>query len=392
MYQFVENITSDKAFFFYRGSVALYALLKAVGIGQGDEVILQVFTCDVVPAAIVRLAGTPVYVDIDPGTFNINPAKIEEKITKKTKAIIVQHTYGIPAEMDRILDIARKYNLRVIEDSCHALGSKYCGQETGTFGDAAFYSFGWHKPIVLGVGGAAIVNNPTLKQRVAEVYSDFITPSLKELSVLYIRYFLYSLLFKPSLFWSMREVYRKQSGLSLRVATIRHRGARTVQSQKTGDTQSRKAKGSTSSYEKKMIPFQQERLFRKLRDFDSIIAYRRWIVSQYEGFLPRAGFKPIELDNRFEPIYYNYPLLSDRKEDIFEEAPQARIELSRIFVSPLYPHNPRRAAYWRSLGYRKGVCPISEDIADRIVALPVHTRIQAKDIERTFEFLASFLE
>jgi perosamine synthetase len=386
MYQFIENIKSDKAFFFYRGSVALYALLKAMDIRPGDEVILQSFTCDIVPATVVRAGGVPVYVDIDPSTFNIAPDKIEARITVKTKAIIVQHTYGIPAEMKPILDTARKHNLWVIEDSCHALGSKYSGQEVGTFGDVAFYSFGWHKPLVLGKGGVAVVNNPTLKQKVKELYEGFVTPLYKELIILYIQYFSYTLLLKPSFFWCMRGVYRELAswgGLWGLITGIPSR-------KKTGAAQDGKVEGSVGPYNRKMIPFQERRLSRKLDHFDRIVAHKRWVVSQYERLFSQVGYNPLELDSRFEPIYFKYPLLSDHKKDIFDKAPRARIELSYLFSSPVDPLKPGFVAHWKALGYQKGMCPVSEYIADRIVALPVHSGIRAKDIERTIGFLSSF--
>ena len=129
----------ENRFYFFKGRVALYAILKSIGIGQGDEVILPGFTCVVVPNAITYLGAKPVYIDIASVTFNIDPSKIEEKITEKTRAIIAQHTFGIPAEMDIIMEMAKKYNLYVIEDSCHAIGSKYKGKEIGTFGDASFF-------------------------------------------------------------------------------------------------------------------------------------------------------------------------------------------------------------------------------------------------------------
>jgi perosamine synthetase len=102
VYQFVDNLKSDKASFFYTGSTALYALLRSRAVEQGDVVILQVFTCPAVPTPVVRLGATPVHVDIDPGTFNMAPDRIEAKITKKTKVIIAQHSFGIPAEMCKL--------------------------------------------------------------------------------------------------------------------------------------------------------------------------------------------------------------------------------------------------------------------------------------------------
>lgn len=388
MYQFTENIKSDKAFFFYTGRGALYALLKAMGIGQGDEVIFQVFTCFRVLTPIVRLGVTPVYVDIDPGTFSIDPGKIEEKITDKTKAIIVQHTFGIPAEMDRILDIAQRHNLWVIEDCCQALGSRYGGQEVGTFGDAAFYSFGWHKPVVLGVGGAAVVSNPILRQKMKELYENFATPTLREFVALYIQYVAYDVLVTPALFASIRDIYRSQRMRRLIAGMSRSRKAEISRDGKGGNSQDRKVEDGAGFYNKRIIPFQDKRLFRKLDKFDSMVAHQKWVVSRYGELLSQSGYDLLELDSRFEPIYYKYPLLSDCKKAIFEKAPQARIELSEMFISPLYP--PWHKRVWEARGYREGMCPISESISDRIIPLSVHSKIQTKEIERTIALLASF--
>jgi len=135
----MENLISD-VFFFFKGRVALYALLKAIGIHPGDEVILPGFTCVVVPNAIIYLGGKPVYADIDPKTFNIDTAKIEGKITDNTTAIIAQNTFGLSSDLDPILDIGKRYNLKVIEDCAHGYGGSYKGKANGTVADAAFFS------------------------------------------------------------------------------------------------------------------------------------------------------------------------------------------------------------------------------------------------------------
>ncbi|NMB92373.1 MAG: aminotransferase class I/II-fold pyridoxal phosphate-dependent enzyme [Parcubacteria group bacterium] len=101
-------MTTNNYYFFFKGRVALYAILKSLEIKPGDEIILPGFTCVVVPNAILYCGVKPIYVDIDENTFNINPNLIEEKINSKTKAIIVQHTFGIPAQMDKIIEIAKK--------------------------------------------------------------------------------------------------------------------------------------------------------------------------------------------------------------------------------------------------------------------------------------------
>jgi len=142
---------------FDSGRTALFAILQAFDIGQGDEVLMQAFTCVAVPNSIRQAGAAPVYVDID-DRFNIDPKNLEKKITKPSKAIIVQHTFGVPAQMDAILAIAKKHKLIVIEDCAHALGATYKGKKVGTLGDAAFFSFGRDKVVSSVWGGVATIS------------------------------------------------------------------------------------------------------------------------------------------------------------------------------------------------------------------------------------------
>ncbi|HUH65034.1 MAG TPA: DegT/DnrJ/EryC1/StrS family aminotransferase [Syntrophales bacterium] len=123
------------------GTDALLLSLRACGIGAGDEVITTPFTFIATADVVSLLSATPVFVDIAADTFNIDPDRIEEKITKKTKAIIPVHLFGHPADMDRISAIAVKYNLRVIEDCAQAFGAEYRGKKVGTKGDCSCFSF-----------------------------------------------------------------------------------------------------------------------------------------------------------------------------------------------------------------------------------------------------------
>ncbi|GAI47137.1 unnamed protein product, partial [marine sediment metagenome] len=115
--------------------------LVACGIKPGDEVITTPFTFIATTEAITNCGAIPVFVDIEPETYNINPGKIESKISPKTKAIIPVHLYGQPANMSPVLELAGKYNLRVIEDCAQALGAEYKGKKVGSIGDAACLSF-----------------------------------------------------------------------------------------------------------------------------------------------------------------------------------------------------------------------------------------------------------
>ncbi|MFN3135283.1 MAG: DegT/DnrJ/EryC1/StrS family aminotransferase [Candidatus Kryptonium sp.] len=149
------------------GTDALQIALMAIGLKPGEEVITTPFTFVATAETIVLLGGKPVYVDIDEKTYNINPDLIEEKITEKTKAIIPVHLYGQPAEMDKILDIARRYNLYVIEDSAQALGSEYKGKKVCTFGDIACISFFPTKNLgAFGDAGMIVTNNDELAERI----------------------------------------------------------------------------------------------------------------------------------------------------------------------------------------------------------------------------------
>lgn len=123
------------------GTDALVIALESVGIGKGDEVITTPFTFFATVEAIVRVGARPVFVDIDPLSYNIDPDKIEEKITERTKAIIPVHIFGQVCDMKKIVQIAKKYNLYIIEDACQAFGAEFEGKKAGTIGDVGCFSF-----------------------------------------------------------------------------------------------------------------------------------------------------------------------------------------------------------------------------------------------------------
>lgn len=142
------------------GTDALIIALKSIGIGQGDEVITSTFSFFATAEAISAVGATPVFADVRLDTFNIDSAKIEEKITKKTKAIIPVHIFGQSADMDEINNVAKKYNLKVLEDACQAVGGEYKGKKLGTLGDVACFSFFPTKNLgCAGDGGAIVTDN-----------------------------------------------------------------------------------------------------------------------------------------------------------------------------------------------------------------------------------------
>ena len=158
---FAEYLGVEHCVAVANGTDALEIALRAIGVEPDDEVIVPANTFLATGEAVTNIGARVVFVDNDPVYYNIDPAKIEEKITSKTKAIIPVHLYGLPAEMDAIMAIAGKHGLKVLEDCAQAHGSTYKGQKVGSFGDAATFSFYPSKNLgAFGDAGAIVTNNP----------------------------------------------------------------------------------------------------------------------------------------------------------------------------------------------------------------------------------------
>jgi len=141
------------------GTAGLHLCLCALGIGEGDEVILPSFTFIAAGNAVLYQRAKPVFADIDALNLNLDPGRIEEKITARTRAIIVVHTFGNPADLDPIIEIARKHGLAVIEDACEAIGAQYRGRSVGGIGDFGVFGFYPNKPITTGEGGMVVTRD-----------------------------------------------------------------------------------------------------------------------------------------------------------------------------------------------------------------------------------------
>jgi len=141
------------------GTAGLHLALVALGIGEGDEVILPSFTFIAVANAVLQVRATPVLVEVEPGTLNLDPEAVERAITRRTRAIVVVHTFGVPAGMSALMDIARRNGLRIVEDACEAIGAKYNGRRVGSFGDLAVFGFYPNKQMTTGEGGAVLAHH-----------------------------------------------------------------------------------------------------------------------------------------------------------------------------------------------------------------------------------------
>jgi perosamine synthetase len=151
------------------GTLAIDLALEAVGISKGDEVILPSFTIVSCISYLLRIGAVPVFVDSNKATWNIDVNQIESRITSNTKAILIPHIYGLPAEMDKILNIAGKHGIQVIEDAAESHGLKYKDRQCGSFGVISTFSFYANKNITTGEGGMVLTDDPVLARKVKDL-------------------------------------------------------------------------------------------------------------------------------------------------------------------------------------------------------------------------------
>lgn len=162
------------------GTAALEMAVVALGIGKDDEVIMPSFTIISCAQAVVKAGAKPVLVDSEYDSFNMNVEEIQSKITPKTKAIMVVHTYGLPVDMDPVLKIAKEYNLKIIEDAAEVHGQTYNGQMCGSFGDISVFSFYANKHITTGEGGMVLMDDEHIFERCKSLRNLCFSPDLSK--------------------------------------------------------------------------------------------------------------------------------------------------------------------------------------------------------------------
>jgi perosamine synthetase len=160
--EFAAYVRSPHAVAVSSGTAGLHLSLLALGIGPGDEVVVPSFTFIAAANAIRYVGAVPVFADVDAHTLNMDSESVERAITPRTRALIIVHTFGYPADMTRLLHLAERNNLRVIEDACEAIGAEYKGQRVGTFGDAGVFAFYPNKQITTGEGGLIVTGDATV--------------------------------------------------------------------------------------------------------------------------------------------------------------------------------------------------------------------------------------
>lgn len=338
---------------FFRGRVALAAILRAFGLRPGDAVAVQAFTCSALAEALLHGELKPQWIDIDPATFTIDPRDLERKIDGTTRAIIVQHTYGIPADMDAVAEIARRHGVPVIEDCCHTLSSRWHGATVGSLGDAAFYSFESGKPLVAGLGGWGLVNREEFKEAFASAAASMIEPPLVQQIKIRMMYEAFRLLYTPRRFWAMKRMYRR-----LRDAGI-------LASNYNADD------ADAPLFDAEEFTWRlgglQQRVLRRIAgaatDGD---AARKRIAELYSSGFAGGAISGPTWDERADPVLIRFPVRVPDKERMLGELEKASIEASDNYSTPIHPYTGEML---RKAGYEAGSCPEAEKAGREVVAL-----------------------
>ncbi len=356
-------------FTYYRGRVALYSLLKSLGVGSGDEVVTQAFTCLAVPEAILATGARPVYVDIEPYGVNIDPRSLQTRVTSKTKAIVIQHTFGVPAAMEDLIEVSKKNGVPIVEDCCHTLSTKLNGKKVGTFGIGAFYSYEWGKPVVVGVGGSAVINDLSLVDAINGAYSAFVCPNFKRALKIQVQYLMFSFLYRPSFYWTIRSAFHKLSALGAVEGNYNPVGME-------GE--------AAKDFGLRMIPSLRRRLARKLQKYRTVERHSISIAKKYREGIQSRVVKHVDVPSGADVVYARYPLLATRKDELLRKAREANVELADWYSTPIHP---LQEPEWHKVHYESGLCPNAERLSKHIVSLPTHERVSVSDVNRAIDFL-----
>ena len=349
----------------------IYAILNALGIGEGDEVLVTGYTCHAVPEPLLFLGITPIYVDIEPDNFGMDPVHARNLITPRTKAIIIQHTYGIPASIKELVGLANEYNLRIIEDCALALGSKKDDRFLGTFGDASVFSFELSKTLTIGWGGMALINKD---KELAKKVNDLVMGAGKITTIEAFK----------------RLLQAGLSGILYRHEFYRVSGYFVAFLFKIGffqiSTKKFKCQKVPQNYLSLPSELQWVALGKMFDQLSLINSGQREKTKFYNKIL--KDFDCGAVTNGEEGIaLIRFPILVlDRKRFVRLLADNG-IEVGQWFDQPI----SYGGVIQNDFGYMKGSCPNADFISNHIVNLPTHGRLSKKDIGVILRCLNDYL-
>ncbi|MGA7622942.1 MAG: DegT/DnrJ/EryC1/StrS family aminotransferase [Candidatus Acidiferrales bacterium] len=374
---FSESL-GENIFTFWKGRVALFAILKALGIGSGDHVVIPGFTCFILPSAISFAGAEPLYADVEPSTFNLSLETIEAALHSRAqsnvKAIVIQHTFGMPADTERIVLWARRHGIATIEDCAHALGSGYyeragVRRATGTLSDAAFFSSHWNKPVSTGIGGWALVNDPKTCERVRRFWEEeCVSPKTTETFLLAAQVAAREILTLPRIYWLVRNSYYALYSCGLLV----------------GSSSREELRGEMpSDYAKRMSPFQEWLLKRRLAR-GSLEKHRRWLKQVYDTALRSSGLPVFNVPSYADPVLLRYPIRVRNKSKILVQAKRRGVEIGEWYTHPV---DKPEGMDSRTLGYGKGMCPEGERASREVIHFPMGPNITEQAVLRMVDFV-----
>jgi perosamine synthetase len=313
------------------GTAALHLIVKALGIGPGDEVLVPSFTFAASVNVLLYEGATPVFVDIEPETYNLDPVDVERKVTPRSKAIMAVDVFGHPADWDDILAVASKHGLVVIDDSCEALGAEYRGRKLGTFGAAAAFAFYPNKQITTGEGGIVATNDRGVA-RIAR---------------------------------SLRNQGRGEMG-----AWLHH---------------------ERLGYNYRMDEISASLGVSQLRRIEGFIAKREHVAAAYTQRLSGLSWvRPpvVKPHIRMSWFVYVVTLAQGLDREPVIRAMEARGVPARGYFAPVHLQPYIRERF----GHRVGDLPITEAVATRTMALPFHNKLTTDQIDRVVATLSAAVE
>ncbi|OHA63349.1 MAG: hypothetical protein A2667_02925 [Candidatus Wildermuthbacteria bacterium RIFCSPHIGHO2_01_FULL_47_27] len=370
--EFRKYLAVKHAVAFNSGRSALMAVLDSLGLQKGDEVLLQAFTCNAVPNPMLWLGLKPLYVDCK-DDFNIDPEDLKKKITLRSKAVIVQHTFGLPVDIDEILGICRQNNLILIEDCAHTLGAEYKDKKVGAFGKAAFFSFSRDKVISSVYGGMAATNDDELAKKLREYQEKIGYPSYCWI----VRQLLHPILMN----WLILPTYRICGKYFLILFQWFGILSKAVDW--------REKRGQKPCYFPKRMPDALAALalhqFKKLEGFN---AHRKELAIFYYKNLKDTEFILPCISNGGSHIFLRFPVRYPRAHEVIKKCWKNNILIGDWYTTSIAPHDTKLD----KMGYEIGSCPVAEKLAKETLNLPTHINISEKEAGRIVAFLKSFLK
>ena len=353
---------------FAAGRVALYGILRELGIGPGDEVLLQVPTHVVVPNAVRYAGAVPVYVDCRLDTYDIDLEDAERRVTPRSRALILQHTFGIPAPLDTAAEFCRRHRLELIEDCVHSLGATFAGRPVGSFARAAFFSTEETKTISTTMGGAAVTRDPDLAARLRAFQTACAAPP-RSLTARYVaKLVAYYLLTEPHVHSFSRAAYERL-------------GRRHPLPRPTTDAELRGDR--PAGYERRLGNAQAALGLGQLRRLEENLRHRAAIADVYGQRLRGTGVRLPQPPADAHPAYVRYPVYVPDRE-VAVRAISSRTVPGLWFTSVL-----EEAVSPSVLDYQLGDCPTAEACAAHLVNLPTHPRVSVRHARGIADALAA---